>query len=348
MTSERSDLAATSSGPRAEGAGPVFLALVGPTASGKTSLSIEVAGALDGEIVSMDSRQIYRGMDVGTAKVGPEERSRVPHHGLDIRDPDERYSAGAFAADARRWIREIRGRGRVPILVGGTGFFLRALTHPIFREPPMDVERRDRLRTWLEKQPVGKLRSWVRVLDSDRADVAVEGGPRRMSRTLEVALLTGRPLSWWHEEADAGSEALEGVTAVLTLPREELDRRIRARVDRMAEMGLLEEVRALLEAGFGPADPGLTGVGYREIVAHLRGALPLEEALDRIEVATRQYARRQLTWFRNQLPDDVIRVDATRPLDEQLEAVVEGWEARKTASPGSRAERADARAEEDG
>lgn len=348
MSSEPPDPVSASTGYRPERAGPVFLALVGPTASGKTSLSIEVARALGGEIVSMDSRQIYRGMDVGTAKVEPDERSRVPHHGLDIRDPDERYSAGAFAADARRWIREIRSRGRVPILVGGTGFFLRALTHPIFREPPMDAERRDRLRTWLEEQPARKLRSWVRVLDSDRAEVAVEGGPRRMSRTLEVALLTGRPLSWWHEEADRDSEALEGVTALLTLPREELDRRIRSRVDRMAEMGLVEEVRALLEAGYGPDDPGLTGVGYREIVSHLRGELPLEEALERIEVATRQYARRQLTWFRNQLPDEVIRVDATRPLSEQVETVVEGWDVGKTASPGDRAERADARAEEDG
>lgn len=328
--------------------GPAFLALVGPTASGKTALSLEVAEALGGEIVSMDSRQVYRGMDVGTAKATPGERERVPHHGLDIREPDERYSAGQFARDARRWIREIRGRGRVPILVGGTGFFLRALTRPIFREPPMDQGRRERLRAWLEAQPAGKLRAWVQVLDPDRAAVAEEGGPRRMGRTLEVALLTGRALSWWHREADAGEDALEGVVVVLELPREELDRRIGARTARMVEGGLVDEVRGLLEAGYDADDPGLTGVGYREIVEHLRGEISLEEARERIETATRQYARRQLTWFRNQLPEEVVRVDATRPPEEQVEAVVEAWEARTGAAPVSGAGRADARAEEDG
>lgn len=304
---------------------PRFLAITGPTAAGKTGLSLAVAERLDAEIVSIDSRQVYRGMDVGTAKATLAERSRVPHHGLDLLDPDEAYSAGRFARDARRWIRRIRGRGRLPLLVGGTGFFLKALMEPIFREPPLDPERVERLRAVLSGLPPEKLARWVRVLDPARAEVAVEGGPQRMSRTLEVALLSGRPLSWWHREAEADGEAVPGLVVVLTLPRAELDRRIRERSRRMVEEGLVDEVRRLLAAGYGPDDPGMSGTGYREIVEHLRGELPLDEAVERIAVATRQYSRRQLTWFRNQLPEGSVRVDGTAPVPEQADAVIEAW-----------------------
>ena len=180
--------------------GADFLAITGPTTSGKTALSLEVAEALDGEIVSMDSRQLYRGMDIGTDTVEAEARARVPHHGLDLVDPDERYSAGRFARDVRRWIPEIRARGRVPVLAGGTGFFLRAVLEPIFAEPEMDPSRRRRLKGWLEDRPREELERWVHRLDPERAELAVEGGPQRMGRTVEVALLSGRPLSWWHQD----------------------------------------------------------------------------------------------------------------------------------------------------
>lgn len=305
--------------------GSDFLALVGPTASGKTALSLALAERLGGEVVSMDSRQIYRGMDVGTAKVGRLERARVPHHGLDLVDPDESYGVGRFTRDARRWIREIRSRDGVPILVGGTGFFLRGLTDPIFREPPLDPERLRSLRAWLRKEPRRKLEAWVRVLDPERAPVAVEGGPQRVSRALEVALLTGRPLTWWHRSAGPEGEALRGVTVLLELPREEMDRRIEARVEEMLKAGLVTEVRSLLRAGYSPDDPGMTGTGYREVAAHLRGECTLQEAADRIRSATRRYARRQLTWFRNQLRADVL-VDATEALEVQVGRVVEVWE----------------------
>jgi tRNA dimethylallyltransferase len=301
------------------------LAIVGPTASGKTRLSIPVARRLGAEIVSMDSRQVYRGMDVGTAKVPAEARDAVPHHGLDLVAPDERYSAGRFARDARTWLRAIQDRGRVPLLVGGTGFFLRALTDPVFREPKVDGERRDRLRARLRAMPVPEMARWVRALDPERAPLAEEGGRQRLSRALEVPLLTGRPLSWWHRTAPAEGEAVEVSVAVLSLPREELYRRIDARAEEMFRTGLLEEVRGLLAGGVREDDPGMTGTGYREAVAVVRGEIDVPQAVDRVQRATRAYARRQLTWFRNQLTGPALFVDAISPLEDQAATVVEWW-----------------------
>lgn len=305
---------------------PRVLVITGPTSSGKTALSLPVARRLEGEIISMDSRQVYRGMDVGTDKVDDRDHGSVPHFGLDLVDPDRRYSAGRWAREARTWIREIRGRGHLPVLVGGTGFYLKALLEPLFEEPAMDPERRELLRRWLAGREPEELRRWVRALDPTRARVAEAGGPQRMSRTLEVALLTGRPLSWWHER-DAGAESpVSAGIVLLELPREVLYRRINDRARRMFREGLLEEARRLLEAGYGPGDPGMTGTGYREAVALLRGDIEMDDAVDRVQRATRRYARRQLTWFRNQLPaGEILELDATRSRSEMTEQVVRWW-----------------------
>ena len=314
---------------------PRFLAIVGPTASGKSSLSLALAEEGPVEIVSVDSRQVYASMDIGTDKVPTEARRAVPHHGLDLVRPHERYSAGQFARDARRWIAEIRGRGRLPVLAGGTGFFLRSVMTPIFTEPPLDEERQARLRAWLSARPVEELARFVEKLDPERAEVAVEGGPQRMSRTIEVALLSGVPLSRWHREAPPDGSGVPGVVVVLELPREEMDRRIEARVDQMVRRGLVEEVRGLLDEGYTRDDPGMSGTGYREIARYLDGEATLDEAKDEIAHNTRRYARRQLTWFRNQLPDDARRIDATLPLDEQVAEVREAMEAAGLAWPGA-------------
>jgi tRNA dimethylallyltransferase len=315
----------------APGPAPTVLAIVGPTASGKTELSLSVAARMDAEIVSVDSRQVYRGMDIGTAKVMASAREQVPHHGLDLVDPAERYSAGRFARDARRWIREIRERGRTPLLVGGTGFFLRALLDPIFREPPLDPARQERLRAYLRNLSTERLVAWTWALDPGRARLAVEGGPQRMSRTIEVALLSGRRLSDWHRTALPDGAPIEAVVVRLDLPREEMDRRIDARVGTMVRQGLVDEVRTLLEGGASPEAPGMSATGYREIVRVLRGKQELAEALEDIRRETRRYARRQLTWMRHQLPGDTRVVDATRPLEDQTEAVLEAW--RESAGP---------------
>ena len=304
---------------------PVGLAITGPTASGKTALSLEVARRLDGEIVSVDSRQVYRGMDIGTAKATAAERAAVPHQGLDLIEPSQRYSAGRFARDAQRWIAAIRERGRTPVLVGGTGFFLRALTQPLFREPPMESGRRRRLEQALEPLDEARLWRWLARLDPPIVSrMGGAGGRQRLKRAIEVALLTGRPLSWWQREA-AGEEALPLLVFVCELPRAELYRRIDRRVHAMVEQGLLDEVRRLRDQGFDESVPGMSATGYREMLAHLRGDVSLDEAIEQIQRATRQYARRQLTWFRNQLPESAVRLDATRPVNELADEVADRW-----------------------
>lgn len=305
-----------------------FLAIAGCTGAGKTALSLLAARELDAEIISMDSRQVYRGMDIGTAKATPREQALVPHHGLDIRDPGERYSAGDFGRDARRWIAAIRLRGRVPLLVGGTGFFLRVLTDPIFREPPLDPGRRAALEAVLESLPRPELERWVRVLDPERAPVAVAGGCRRMLRTLSVTLLTGQRLSWWHVRHPTEGKPLVGVVCRLRLPAEVLGRRIERRVRDMLAAGFLDEVAGLLHAGHTPDDPGMNGVGYREMAGHLAGGITLDEAVERTCRATRRYAKRQRTWFRHQLGEGVVDVEGTAPLEAQAATVVNAWRER--------------------
>lgn len=308
---------------------PAALAIVGPTASGKTAISIEVARRLDGEVISMDSRQVYRGMDIGTAKATPEQRTVVPHHGLDLVDPDERFSAGMFARRARRWIQEIRGRRRVPILVGGTGFFLRALTNPIFREPDLDPERRAALRRFLEQQPTEELERWLSRLDpelGERFRAGTGGGGRqRILRGLEMALLTGFPLSWWQRHGEPEAPPVPVQVFVLNPPRERLFAAIDARVDEMLRRGLLEEVRALAERGYHGRHPGMNATGYIELLPVLRGERDLESAADLVRRNTRAYAKRQLTWLRHQLPPGAVWLDPLEPGSDPVQRIVEGW-----------------------
>jgi tRNA dimethylallyltransferase len=302
---------------------PEAFALVGPTASGKTALALAVAERVPIEIISMDSRQVYRGMNVGTAKPSAAERAAVPHHGIDLVDPDRRFSAAEFARMARRLVPEIRARGRIPLLVGGTGFFLRALTHPIFREPPLDPARRAALTEHLRGLETTALHAWLAALDPETAErLRSWGGRQRLLRALELPLLTGRPLSWWHRNAPPEAPPMRVGIFVLDVPREPLDRVIDGRVGAMVEAGLEAEVRALVARGFGPESPGLRAHGYQELLPYLRGETTLEHALDEVRRATRAYARRQRTWFRNQLPPDAVWLDRTRPRDELTDEIV--------------------------
>lgn len=278
--------------------------LVGPTAVGKTALAAALAEMWPVTVISADSRQVYRGLDIGTAKPEPQVLAAVPHLGLDLIAPGERYSAGQFARDAARWLAELPA-GRQPLVVGGTGFYVRALADGLFREPPIDTAKRDALRAWLRGHE--RVGAWAARLDEGYT----AGGRQRATRAVEIALLSGRPLSWWQAHARA-----EGVIAPwyirLTLPRAVLHRRIEERVHAMLSAGLVDEVRAALAGGVAPDAPGLDAVGYRETVRHLRGELPEERLAGEIAAATRRYAKRQETWFRHQLVGyRVLTLDAT-------------------------------------
>ena len=302
------------------------LVITGPTASGKTGVAIDVAQKLGGEIISLDSRQVYQGMDIGTAKASPAQRMAVPHHGLDLLPPSERYSAGRFAEDARALMAAIRRRGNVPILVGGTGFFLRALTHPMFREPALDPGRKEALKQLLNRKKRPELLDWLRHLDPvGAAGLSGDAGRQRIARMIEVALLTGRPLHWWHEQGAEGAQPIAALTIVLTLDRATLYTRINQRVVEMVESGLVDEVARLLALGYDEHTPGMKTTGYIEMIPYLRGEVSLEEAVDAIQRATRGFARRQITWFRHQLADPVVQLDAGMPHEGLVERIVEEW-----------------------
>lgn len=317
----------TSRAPAATRTAPDALAIVGPTSSGKTALAIEVARRVEGEVISMDSRAVFRGMDVGTAKPSLEERGGVPHHGIDLVEPSHRFSAGEWARFARGAIADIRARGRVPLLVGGTGFFLRALTHPIFSEPEMDPERRAALARELDALPDAELHRRLAEADPEgAARLSAWGGRQRLARALEVALLTGHPLGWWHAHSPPEAPPVPVLTFVLVVPRERLRASVDARVSEMVRNGLVDEVRALVSR-YGENAPGLNAHGYAELIPFLRGERTLDEALELVRKNTRAYTKRQDTWNRTQLPESAVRLDATRPRAALADEIAAAWRA---------------------
>jgi tRNA dimethylallyltransferase len=295
--------------------------LVGPTAVGKTAVGMALAAHWPVEIISADSRQVYRRLDIGTAKPTRKERARVPHHGLDLVDPGARYSAGHFARDAERWLADIRARGRRPLVVGGTGLYVRALAEGLFQEPPLDPTRRRSLDAFTARLEPLELIRWA-----SRLDPGFRGGGRqRAARAIEVALLTGHPLSYWQEAARAQGP-LDPWYIVLTVPRPVLHQRIARRATEMIQRGLIEEVASVLAEGHAPTAPGLDGVGIREAVDYLHGRRPRASVAEAIALSTRQYAKRQQTWFRHQLGGAVLTLDATRPPDRVAADIVESWQ----------------------
>jgi tRNA dimethylallyltransferase len=291
------------------------IALLGPTGTGKTGIALRVAEAIDAEIISVDSRQAYRGMAVGTAAPSAAEQARVPHHGVGFLAPGERYGAGRFGRLARGWVAEIRGRGREPMLVGGTGFFFRALVQPIFREPQLDPERRRRLEDWIERREPEALAGWVRALDPVLADRLAVLDPQRTQRALEVALLTGRPLTWWQRHGALEAEPVPTLPVVLELEAEEHRRRLRRRAETMLADGWREEVERLIAAGHAPGSIPFRTIGYGSVAEWIGGGISRGDALACILRDTWAYARRQRTWFRHQMPPGTIRLDAAEPPD---------------------------------
>jgi len=279
---------------------PAVLAIVGPTAVGKSALAMAVAERVGAEIVSGDALQVYRGFDVGTAKPSLAERSRVPHHLIDILDPTERFSAGRFATLARAALAEIARRGRPAVVVGGSGLYLRALLEGIAPLPPANPALRAELDRRLETEGLPALRSELAGRDPATAARLGAADRQRILRALEVVLSTGRPLSSWLADRPFGLEPLPARRVGLTLPRTLLYDRIETRVRRMIDAGWLDEVRGLLARGVPREAPAFQAIGYAQWVRHLAGDLDHEDALRRIVVATRRYAKRQETWFRRE------------------------------------------------
>lgn len=311
---------------------PLTPVIVGPTAVGKTAVAMSLGQRLPVTIISADARQVYRRLDIGTAKPAPALLAQVPHEGIDVVEPGERFSAGRFAREAAGWLTAARAGGRLPLVVGGTGFYVRALADGLFQEPPLDPARREQVREWTATLPGADLSRWALRLDPRFSG----GGRQRAARTLEVALLTGRPLSLWQRMARVAG-VMRPWYIVLTLPRELLRRRIAERVDAMLAAGFVDEVRDELARGTAPTAAGLDGVGYREVVAMLTGQLYQDDLRDAIVRSSRQYAKRQETWFRHQLryqpsaigyqPEPVWTLDATKDPGELAEAIVARWHA---------------------
>lgn len=276
--------------------GKALVAILGPTATGKTGLAIELAQRLNGEIIGADSRQIYRHMDIGTAKPTPQQQAQVPHHLIDIVDPDENLTAAEFQDRAYAAIDDVLARGRLPLLVGGTGQYISAVTEgwTFPRVPPNPALRAD-LEAFAAEQGPEALHSRLAAGDPDAAGRIHPNNVRRVVRALEVLIETGRPIS---EQQRRRPPPYHILLHGLTMPRELLYERADRRIGQMMEEGFLDEVRLLLEMGYSRSLPSMSGLGYLELSAHLQGELTLEEALERTRFATHDFIRRQYVWFR--------------------------------------------------
>ncbi len=273
--------------------------MAGPTGSGKSELSLEIAAEFDGEVVNCDSLQVYRHFDIGTAKLRVEEQRGIPHHLIDIVHPGDLFTAGEYGRLARETVAEISARGRLPIVAGGTGFYLRALLDGLFVGPARDQELRDRL-TARERRRPGVLHRLLRRLDTETARKIHPRDVPKVTRALEVCLLTRRPASELFREGRAGLQGYRVLKLGLLPDREELYKRLDVRCQRMFESGLVSEARGILEMGFAASVKPFESHGYKQALQLIQGELNERDALFYAQRRTRQYAKRQLTWFRRE------------------------------------------------
>jgi len=279
---------------------PPVLAIVGATGVGKTEVALELAEMLDGEIISADSRQIYRRLDIGTAKPTADELARAPHHLVDVAEPDEIFDAARFGQLARAAVDDVTRRGRVPIVCGGTGLYLRALVEGLLEGAPASPELRSELLRREEGEGPGTLHALLGVEDPETAARLHPHDVFRIVRALEVGRLTGRPMSVWQREHGFRTRLLDAVVIGCERPRDELAVRVEARCRAMLEAGFLTEIEELWAAGFSSELPALRSVGYLEMGRMLRGEVVFERAFEDFVRATMRLAKRQRTWFRGQ------------------------------------------------
>lgn len=279
------------------------VALFGPTGVGKTALSLKLAQISNAQIISVDSMQVYRYMDIGTAKILPSEQNGIVHHLIDVVNPDEPFTAGDFKRFSEYKIIDIAKQGKTPLLVGGTGFYFSTLINGIVEIPKIDEELRERLRSLLEKRGKEWIFRMLEIIDYELSLKLSMNDSQRVLRGLEVFLGTGRKLSDYYKEERNNLDNVSYLKIALNIPRDLLYERINRRVDVMIEAGLENEVRKLLEMGYTRNDWGMKGIGYVEFLDYFDGKCSFQEAVDKIKQNSRHYAKRQLTWFRKM--DDV-------------------------------------------
>lgn len=281
-------------------AGDSIAVICGPTGAGKSALSLALAREFGGTIIAADSRQVYRQFDIGTAKPNARERE-IPHRGIDVVDPEERYSAARWAADAATWIVDVEGSGGVAIVVGGTGFYIRSLFEPLFEGPVLHPLRREALGDWLDAVPTPELRRWCGSLDPGRAHL----GRTQLSRAIETALLTGARQSDLQRQSPGRAHVARPARYLYVDPGAELPKMIEARTDAMLAGGWIDEVQRLMNT-VPTAAPAWKASGYSAIREVVLGRSDLSSARRRVIIETRQYAKRQRTWFRHQLPPESV------------------------------------------
>ena len=277
-----------------------LLAILGPTASGKSALALALAERFGGEIINCDSTAVYRGFDIGTDKVSAAERRGIPHHLIDIADPTDVYTAAQFAADAARVVREIQARGRLPILVGGTGFYYRALTRGLFPGPGADVELRGRLEQIAVRRGTSFLHRMLRRVDPPSAERIMPGDRKRIIRALEVFFRTGQPLTSHFAETRSPIEGMRVIGIGLRIPAALTAERVARRVDAQFARGLLDEIHGLLSRGVPESARPFGGLVYRQALEYLHGVRDQAATRELIARENRHYAKRQLTWFRTE------------------------------------------------
>lgn len=279
---------------------PRLVAVVGPTATGKSALGIALAKQFDGEVVACDSTAVYRGFDIGTDKVPPDQQHGIPHHMVDVADPTEEYSAARYAREAAAMVRTITARGKLPILVGGTGLYYRALTRGFFPGPSRDAALRARLEQIAARRGPERLHALLARVDADSAARIQPRDLKRLVRALEVYHLTRRPLTAHFAETQAPLPEYEVSAFALSIPPEATALRVARRVDEQFDRGLLDEIRGLLASGIPPTAHPFTGLVYRQALEHLNGVRGERETRELIVRENKKYSRRQLIWFRKE------------------------------------------------
>jgi tRNA dimethylallyltransferase len=301
---------------------PNIYVIGGPTASGKSKLAVELAKRINGEIISADSMQIYKDMNIGTAKLTKEEMQGIKHHLLDFVSPEERYSVANFKTDAKIKIEEILKKGKTPIIVGGTGLYIDSMIYGIeFQDEKIDKEYREELNELAEKEGLERLYEEARKIDSEAMKKISINDKKRIIRVLEIYHKTGKTKTEVEKESRKNEIKYNYKMFAITMNREKLYERIEKRVDQMIEQGLIEEVQSILNK-YHKFPTAMQGLGYKEVVEYLENKLTKEEMIEKIKKKTRHYAKRQLTWFKKN--KETIWLDGEKPLEKNLEIIING------------------------